>query len=124
VLKILEYLSSAEYQTAQARIGVPSVLDAAEAREQFGADTAMFAGKNVKAFFTLAPSAPPSRIGKYERLEWMLSSDQDAMLVNAVFPAVLQTVREGLDPSAAAETIERELAKYLERMRQLPADSY
>lgn len=117
-MKVLAYLTSYEYQLAQARAGIPSVLDRPEVREQFGvefaANSTLYTDKNIAAFFRTSPSQPPQRTSKYDRLN----------ILDVLYPILLRMIKEPLEPSAAFDLIEKQLADRLDQLKQTPVDSY
>lgn len=123
-VEVLTYLTSYEYQLAQARAGIASVLDRPEVQEQFGADSPIYTGKNVAAFFQTKPSQPSQYISKYDRLDGDFTRDRSTIMLNTMSPILEQMIDEPLEPSAAYELIEHQLTSFLDRIKQRPVDSY
>ena len=122
-LSVLEYLVSSEYQLAGARRGIASVLNDSRVREEFGADSSVFADKNTAAFFALSPSGTPNRISKYERIYWSMGTP-DYMLLTSLTPVFTRMRMEQLSPEEAVKAFEASIMNVVNVIKGLPPDSY
>lgn len=124
VMKVLEYITSSEYQLGQARQGFGSVLDRDEVREQFGADHEYYKGKNVAAFFTLRPSEVKAALSKYERIEWRHYPEPSLYVPQHTSPIIRKLLSGELDPKETVEALQNQLDAYETFVLGLPLTSY
>lgn len=125
VLKVLEYMTSYEFQLGQARQGIGSVLDKAEVRDQFGADNAYFSNMQVQAFFALRPSETPTAISKYDRSDMKNRlANRDIDLYTYIDPFIHQMMGDKRDPAVVFNSIQVQLAVYEKLMLGKPVGSY
>lgn len=126
-LKVLEYMTSYEFQLGQARQGIGSVLNRAEVRDQFGADNEYFNGMEVKSFFALRSSETSTAISKYDRSDMknMLAPPQrDIDLYAYIDPFIRQMISDKRDPATVFNSIQAQLALFEKFILGKPVGSY
>lgn len=126
-LKVLAYMTSHEFQLAQARQGIGSVLDLAEVRDQFGADNENYNDMQVEAFFALRSSDVPNAISKYDLADpkdLMGSVSRDIDIYAYIEPYILQLVKDKLESGGVVDTIQAQLITFEKYMLNKRVESY
>lgn len=124
-LKVMAYMTSYEFQLAQARQGIGSVLDRDEVREQFGADNAAFNNKQVEAFFALCSSDAATRISKYDLSDAKFPTvNQGIDIYNYIDSYIRLMVGDKSDPGSVFDMIQAQLTTFEKYMLSIPVQSY